>query len=67
MSGRLEEKKIQEIVKTGKTATISNYFSKHSGSQKHYVKNYTEKKRVFKCKYIKNRIYFKLNYQLNCK
>lgn len=46
MSGRwyLIGKKIQEMVKIGKTAAISNYFSKQSGSQNHYVKNYTEKK-----------------------
>lgn len=49
MSGRwqLRGKKIQEIVKMDRTATISNYFSKHSGSQNHYAKNYTEKKYVF--------------------
>lgn len=44
---KVRGKKIQEIVKMGKTATISNYFSKHSGSQKQYVKNYTEKKMGF--------------------
>lgn len=57
------KKKIQEIVKMGKTATISNYFSKHSGLENHYVKNYTEKD----CTYIKNRKYFKFNFHLNCK
>lgn len=65
VSGRwqLIEKKLQQIVKMGKTTTISSYFSKHSGSQNPYVKNYAEKK----CKYVKNRKCFKFNFPLNCK